>query len=129
MVDFRYNKKFRAKDGENGSGSHCNGKYGEDLYIKVPIGTVIKDAETGKVVADLSEENQKELVLKGGRGGRGNSHFATATRQAPRFSEDGEKGEEKEISISDSKIKVFVIPTDEEMVIARDTKAIVEQIK
>ena len=97
LIDFRYNKKFKAKNGENGSGSHCNGKYGEDLYIKVPIGTVVKDAETGKVIADLSEPNQKELILRGGRGGRGNSHFATATRQAPRFSEDGEKGEEKEI--------------------------------
>lgn len=97
LIDFRYNKKFKAKDGENGSGNHCNGKYGEDLYIKVPIGTVIKDVETGKVVADLSEPNQKELILKGGRGGRGNSHFATSTRQAPRFSEDGEKGEEKEL--------------------------------
>lgn len=97
LIDFRYNKKFKAKNGENGSGSHCNGKYGEDLYIKVPIGTVVKDAETGKVVADLSEPNQKELILKGGRGGRGNSHFATSTRQAPRFSEDGEKGEEKEL--------------------------------
>lgn len=63
----------------------------------MPIGTVVKDAETGKVVADLSEPNQTELILKGGRGGRGNSHFATATRQAPRFSEDGEKGEEKEL--------------------------------
>lgn len=97
LIDFRYNKKFKAKNGENGSGNHCNGKYGEDLYIKVPRGTVVKDAETGKVVVDLSEPNQKELILKGGRGGRGNSHFATATRQAPRFSEDGEKGEEKEI--------------------------------
>ena len=97
LIDFRYNKKFKAKNGENGSGSHCNGKYGEDLYIKVPIGTVVKDAQTGKVLADLSEPNQKELILKGGRGGRGNSHFATATRQAPRFSEDGEKGEEKEL--------------------------------
>ena len=97
LIDFRYNKKFRAKDGENGSGNRCNGKYGEDLYIKVPIGTVIKDAETGKVVADLSKPNQTELILKGGRGGRGNSHFATPTRQAPRFSEDGEKGEEKEL--------------------------------
>ncbi len=63
----------------------------------MPIGTVIKDAETGKIVADLSNPNQTELVLKGGRGGRGNSHFKTSTRQAPRFSEDGEKGEEKEI--------------------------------
>lgn len=97
LIDFRYNKKFKAKNGENGSGSHCNGKYGEDLYIKVPIGTVVKDAKTGQVVADLSKPNQKELILKGGRGGRGNSHFATSTRQAPRFSEDGEKGEEKEI--------------------------------
>ena len=97
LIDFRYNRKFKAKNGENGSGSHCNGKYGEDLIIKVPIGTVIKDVETGKIVADLSHPDQKELILKGGRGGRGNSHFATATRQAPRFSEDGEKGEEKEL--------------------------------
>ena len=97
LIDFRYNKKFKAKNGENGSGNQCNGKYGEDLYIKVPIGTVVKDVKTGKVVVDLSKPNQKELILKGGRGGRGNSHFATATRQAPRFSEDGEKGEEKEL--------------------------------
>jgi len=97
LIDFRYNKKFKAKNGENGSGNHCNGKYGEDLCIKVPRGTVVKDAETGKVVVDLSEPDQKELILRGGRGGRGNSHFATATRQAPRFSEDGEKGEEKEL--------------------------------
>ena len=96
LIDFRYNK-FKAENGENGSGSHCNGKYGKDLYIKVPIGTIVKDVETGKVVADLSNPGQTELILKGGRGGRGNSHFATATRQAPRFSEDGEKGEEKEI--------------------------------
>lgn len=97
LIDFRYNKKFKAKNGENGSGSRCNGKYGEDLYIKVPIGTVVKDAETGKVVTDLSAPGQKELILKGGRGGRGNQHFATPTRQAPRFSEDGDKGDEKEL--------------------------------
>ena len=97
LIDFRYNRKFKAKNGENGSGSRCNGKYGEDLYIKVPIGTVVKDAETGKIVADLSNPGQTELILKGGRGGRGNSHFATATRQAPRFFEDGDKGEEKEV--------------------------------
>ena len=97
LIDFRYNKKYKAQTGENGSGSHCNGKYGEDLYIKVPIGTVIKDEKTGKVVADLSEINQTELILKGGRGGRGNSHFKTSTRQAPRFAEDGEKGEERQI--------------------------------
>ncbi len=97
LIDFRYNKRYKAKNGENGSGARCNGKYGEDIYIGVPIGTIIKDAQTGKIVADLSKPNQVELVLKGGRGGKGNSHFATATRQAPRFSQDGEKGEEKEI--------------------------------
>ena len=97
LIDFRYNKKFKAKNGENGSGARCNGKYGEDIYIGVPIGTVIKDAETGKIVADLSQPNQVELILKGGRGGKGNSHFATPTRQVPRFAQDGEKGEEKEI--------------------------------
>ncbi len=97
LIDFRYNKKYKAKNGENGSGSRCNGKYGEDIYIGVPIGTVIKDAQTNKVIADLSESEQVELLLKGGRGGRGNSHFATPTRQVPRFAEDGEKGEEKEV--------------------------------
>lgn len=97
LIDFRYNKKFKAQNGENGSGNRCNGKYGEDIYIGVPIGTVVKNAKTGKVYADLSKENQVELVLQGGRGGKGNSHFATPTRQAPRFSQDGEKGEEVEI--------------------------------
>ena len=97
LIDFRYNKKYKAQNGENGSGGKCNGKYGEDIYIGVPIGTVIKDAETGKVVADLSEPDQVELVLKGGKGGKGNSHFATSTRQAPRFAQDGENGDEKEI--------------------------------
>ena len=97
LINFRYNKKYRAQNGENGSGNRCFGKSGEDLYIKVPRGTVIKDAETLKVIADLSEEGQCELVFPGGRGGKGNSHFATATRQAPRFAQGGEKGIEKEI--------------------------------
>ena len=96
LLDFRFKKKFKAEDGSNGSGNHCYGKSGEDLYIKVPRGTIIKDAETGKVVADLSEPNQVELILPGGRGGKGNSHFATATRQAPHVAQDGEKGIEKE---------------------------------
>ena len=73
------------------------GKSGEDLYIKVPRGTVVKDSETGKLIADLSEEGQVELILPGGRGGKGNAHFATATRQAPRFAQDGEKGLEKQV--------------------------------
>ena len=97
LLDFRYKKKFKAENGQNGSGNHCYGKSGEDLYIKVPRGTVIKDAETGKVVTDLSELNQTELILPGGRGGKGNSHFATSTRQAPRFAQNGEKGIEKEL--------------------------------
>ena len=97
LLDFRYKKIFKAENGQNGSGNNCYGKKGEDLFIGVPLGTIIKDAETGKVVADLSREDQKELVLPGGRGGKGNVHFATSTRQAPRFSQDGEKGKEKEL--------------------------------
>lgn len=97
LIDFRYQKKFKAENGKNGEGAHRYGKSGEDLVIKVPLGTIIKDAETGRVLADLSEQKQKELILAGGRGGKGNSHFATSTRQAPRFSQEGEKGEEKEL--------------------------------
>ena len=97
LIDFRYNKKFKAENGKNGEGAHKYGKSGDDLYIKVPIGTIIRDAKTNKVLADLSSEGQKELILAGGRGGKGNSHFATSTRQAPRFAQDGEKGEEKEL--------------------------------
>lgn len=97
LINFRYNKKFKAENGQNGSGARCNGKQGQDLYIKVPIGTVVKDAETGEIVADLSEDDSKELVLPGGRGGKGNTHFATSTRQAPRFAQSGEKGIEKEL--------------------------------
>lgn len=97
LIDFRFTKKFKAPSGEKGGNNNCSGKSGDDLYIKVPVGTVVKDAETGKLVVDISELGQTELILKGGRGGRGNQHFATPTRQAPRFAQDGEKGEEKEI--------------------------------
>lgn len=97
LVDFRYKKKFKAENGKNGEGGHRYGKSGEDLVVKVPIGTIVKDSETGRVMADLSEPNQKQLILSGGRGGKGNSHFATSTRQAPRFAQGGEKGEEKEL--------------------------------
>ena len=97
LIDFRYQKKFKAENGKNGEGANKYGKSGEDLVIKVPRGTIVKEAETGKVIADLSELGQKELILSGGRGGKGNSHFATSTRQAPRFSQEGEKGEEKEL--------------------------------
>ncbi len=97
LIDFRYNKKFKAESGKNGEGAHKYGKSGEDLVIKVPIGTIVRDASTNKVLADLSNPGQKEKILAGGRGGKGNSHFATSTRQAPRFAQDGEKGEEKEL--------------------------------
>ncbi len=97
LIDFRFTKKFKAENGQNGSGSHKFGKSGQDCIIKVPLGTIVRDAETNKILMDLSEEGQKELILKGGRGGKGNSHFATSTRQAPRFAIDGEKGKEKEI--------------------------------
>ena len=97
LIDFRYTKKFKAENGQNGSGGHKFGKSGKDLFVKVPLGTIVKDSESGKVIADLSTKGQKELILKGGRGGKGNSHFATSTRQAPRFAIDGEKGKEKEL--------------------------------
>lgn len=97
LIDFRFTKRFKAENGQNGSGNRCFGKSGEDLYVMVPKGTVVKDSETGKVIADLSEDDQTELILKGGRGGKGNVHFATSTRQAPHFAIDGEKGKEKEI--------------------------------
>lgn len=97
LIDFRYKKKFKAENGANGEGARRSGKGGEDLYIKVPIGTIIKDAKTEEVLADMAEKGQKTIVLKGGRGGKGNTHFATSTRQAPRFSQGGEDGEEKEL--------------------------------
>ena len=97
LINFRYNKKYKAENGENGRGSNCYGKSGKDLYIDVPIGTVVKDAKTGKVIADLSKQGEEKVVLKGGRGGKGNSHFATSTRQAPNFSQEGESGTELEV--------------------------------
>jgi GTP-binding protein len=97
LIEFRYKKKFKAENGENGMGAKKYGKSAEDLVIPVPIGTVIKDAETNEIIADLDELDSKVLVLKGGKGGLGNSHFATSTRQAPRFAIDGEPGEEKDL--------------------------------
>lgn len=97
LIDFRYKKKYQAESGKDGAGAKCFGKKGEDLYIAVPKGTIVKDAKTEKVLADLSEDGQVALIAKGGRGGKGNTHFATATRQAPHFAIDGEKGIEKEL--------------------------------
>lgn len=83
LVNFHYNKHFRAKNGENGQKRNCNGKDGKDIIIYVPKGTVIRDAETNKVIADMFFENKHYCILKGGKGGKGNAYFATSTRQAP----------------------------------------------
>ena len=94
LMKFRHQRHFKATDGENGGKKRCHGKDAEDLIIKVPQGTVIREAETGHVVADLHAAGQREILFRGGKGGRGNQHFATATRQAPRYSEKGKPAKE-----------------------------------
>ncbi|MBQ2758654.1 MAG: GTPase ObgE [Clostridia bacterium] len=96
LADFRYKTKYSAQHGSNGSGGRRSGKWGEDFIIKVPRGTVIKEAESGAVLADMSGD-EPFICAKGGRGGWGNQHFATPTRQAPRFARDGYPGEEWEV--------------------------------
>lgn len=98
LADFRYKRKYVAKDGENGKAGRSSGKNAEDLIIKVPRGTVIKDLETGRIIADISSD-EPQIVAKGGKGGWGNVHFATPTRQTPRFSKPGIPGEEFEVSL------------------------------
>jgi GTP-binding protein len=97
LMDFRYKRKYVAKSGEDGAGKRCNGKKGEDIVIKVPQGTVIRDAESNRVLADLSDPGQQVVLAKGGNGGWGNAHFATAIRQTPNFAKNGQPGMEKEI--------------------------------
>jgi GTP-binding protein len=97
LLDFRYKRKYVAGKGQPGGSSLKDGKNGEDVIIKVPVGTIVKDSETGKVLFDLSANGQKVLVAKGGKGGKGNSNFATPTRRTPRFAEPGKPGEEKKI--------------------------------
>lgn len=92
LLDFRFQKKYFAPNGEPGRGTDKNGRKGKDLEIKVPVGTMVKDAETGKVLLDLVEADKPVLFLKGGRGGLGNMNFATSRRQAPNFAQPGEKG-------------------------------------
>lgn len=99
LLDFRYNKKYLAGNGAPGGSSLKDGKDGETVVVQVPVGTILKDAENGQVLADLDEHGKRVVVLKGGRGGKGNSNFATPTNQAPRFAEDGKPGEEKNISL------------------------------
>ena len=99
LVDFYYTKHFRAENGVNGGHLKCNGKAGKDLIIKVPQGTVVKDAENGNIVADMFSKDQSVIILKGGEGGRGNAMFANSRRQAPAFGETGEKTKEYAVDL------------------------------
>lgn len=99
LLDFRYQRHFKASKGENGQSSNMHGKNAEDLVLKVPPGTIIKNVETDEVLADLVEDGRRAVVAKGGRGGRGNSRFATPRNPAPDFSEKGEPGEELDVSL------------------------------
>lgn len=99
LLDFKYKKKHTAERGNDGGGTNMYGKRGKDVVLKVPSGTVIKDFESGKIIADLVKEGQKYIIAKGGRGGKGNAKFATPTRQAPQFAEPGMPGEERWIQL------------------------------
>lgn len=95
LLDFRYRREYRAMHGQHGMGQKMHGRDGNDLVIPVPVGTIIKDKTTGIILADLIQDGQNFVAARGGRGGQGNQHFATAVRQVPRFAQPGEEGEEK----------------------------------
>lgn len=97
LMDFKYKSVFKADGGENGGTKNCHGHWAKDLLIKVPVGTVVRDAKNGNVIADLTRHEQKVLVAKGGRGGRGNARFATSQKRAPQFCEPGEPPIEREL--------------------------------
>ncbi len=99
LLDFRYRKNYSAGKGEPGAGSRKDGKNGKDVIIKVPVGTVIKDSASSKIMVDMDEDGKQFIVAKGGKGGKGNSNFATPTNQAPRYAEPGRAGEEKAITL------------------------------
>lgn len=99
LLEFKYRKKIVAPNGENGKGKQCYGKKGEDIYVKVPLGTIIYDEINNYVIADIHENNQQVLIAKGGRGGRGNCHFANSRYQAPEIAENGEPGEKLKIRL------------------------------
>ena len=94
LTDFRHIRKYHAEPGENGGKKNCRGKNGNDIIIKVPAGTVIKEAESGKVITDMSGDNRRVILLKGGRGGNGNQHYATSTMQAPKYAQPGQPAKE-----------------------------------
>jgi len=97
LTDFRHIRKYSAGDGEEGGKKNCHGKNGKDIIIKVPAGTIIKEAESGKVITDMSGENTRFILLKGGRGGSGNQHYATSTMQAPKYAQPGKPAKELEL--------------------------------
>lgn len=97
LMDFKYKRKYAAQCGDDGSGRHKKGKTGEDIIIKVPQGTIVRDAESNRIIADLSTPDKDVILARGGNGGWGNSHFATAVRQTPNFAKNGQPGEEREI--------------------------------
>ncbi|HWU85216.1 MAG TPA: GTPase ObgE [Rhodocyclaceae bacterium] len=99
LIDYRYTRHFRAQRGENGRGSDCYGKGGDDMELRVPVGTVITDAETGQLIADLARDGQRELIARGGKGGLGNLHFKSSTNRAPRQCTPGEEGEHRELRL------------------------------
>lgn len=99
LADFKFKRKYFAQNGGDGSGKHCKGRNGEDIILDVPVGTLVRDIESGKVVADISELDKDYVIIKGGNGGWGNSHFSTSTRQAPNFAKNGQKGIEREVML------------------------------
>src|SRR5712671_4685418 len=99
LYHLQFQREWKAGRGQHGMGSNCSGYDGDDVTIELPIGSVVRDKATGELVADLTHEGERILVAKGGRGGWGNQHFATATRQAPRFAQDGNAGDERELTI------------------------------
>lgn len=94
LTDFRHIRKYCAQDGENGGKKNCRGKNGEDIIIKIPQGTVIKELESGKIIADMSGDNRRQVILSGGKGGNGNQHYATSTMQAPKYAQPGQPAKE-----------------------------------
>ena len=94
LTDFRHIRKYSAEDGEQGGKRNCRGKDGKDIIIKVPEGTVIKELESGKIIADMSGDNRRQVILSGGKGGNGNQHYATSTMQAPKYAQPGQPAKE-----------------------------------
>ena len=97
LYEYRHKRKFKAQDGEEGGKRRCHGKDGSDIILKVPEGTIIREAESGKVIADMSGENRRQVILQGGRGGAGNTHFATSTMQVPKYAQPGVPAQELEV--------------------------------